>query len=443
MKKTLVIMLALFLAIPAISYAGSATSRWDLTIGGSIKFDVGWADQSGGTGSDMWAAGDPNRNPAAGNTQLYDKYGTQLWGAGESGLNFFVKGPDAWGAHTHAFIAADWTGLWGSYQGGPPANYNMLDLAIAEIGFDWDNTTIDMGTGASWWGMPMTFTNSNAFNDLGFGIKGAAPITPQITIVERFTKQFSAGFGVMTNWNSVNQLQTPAGTGGLGPAAESSNDYRNTLPAFEGKISYSSDSCGKVGPWQLLAELDGFYGQQTEIYGANLSHKEVDQWFVDFKMLLPIIPEKNGNKASALYADAELYWSTGMGGGGNWMANAGPPWLTDIYQRATPGDYHAAGMWGAVAHGQYYFTDAVSINVFYEWAQVNSSNALNNSFYYGPTGAINRGYQWTANLLYDVNPAIRFTLQWDYTDVHYVPPLPNYKSDGTQNVYKFSAQYFF
>ena len=41
-------MLALFLAVPAISYAGSATSRWDLTIGGQIKFDVGWSDYSTG-----------------------------------------------------------------------------------------------------------------------------------------------------------------------------------------------------------------------------------------------------------------------------------------------------------------------------------------------------------------------------------------------------------
>ena len=57
MKKTLVIMLALFLAIPAISYAGSATSRWDMTIGGNIKFDMGWADQSGGNSRACGPAG--------------------------------------------------------------------------------------------------------------------------------------------------------------------------------------------------------------------------------------------------------------------------------------------------------------------------------------------------------------------------------------------------
>ena len=59
MKKIVVVMLALFLAIPAISYAGSATSRWDLTIGGVVKFDVGWTDQSGVFGNDMWTPGNP------------------------------------------------------------------------------------------------------------------------------------------------------------------------------------------------------------------------------------------------------------------------------------------------------------------------------------------------------------------------------------------------
>ena len=45
MKKFIVIALALFLAIPAISFAGSATSRWDVTIGGYIKADFGYTTQ--------------------------------------------------------------------------------------------------------------------------------------------------------------------------------------------------------------------------------------------------------------------------------------------------------------------------------------------------------------------------------------------------------------
>ena len=265
MKKTLVIMLALFLAIPAISYAGSATSRWDLTIGGNIKFDVGWSDQSGAQSSDHVGRRDRGQEPGSPATrQLYNKYGTQMWGAGETGLNFFVKGPDAWGANTHAFILGDFTGFWGAAQAtsGPPANYNTFNLLIAEMAFDWENTTLAMGTGRSFWGMVPTFANSASWNFAGYGGKGAAPVAPQITVDERFTKNWIGGFGIMSPYNAVNGSEPGRQRHGT---ATSTTIFRNPLPAFEGKFAYTSDSCGKVGPWQLLAELDGFYGQVRQI----------------------------------------------------------------------------------------------------------------------------------------------------------------------------------
>ncbi|MGA2107187.1 MAG: hypothetical protein ABSH25_06040 [Syntrophorhabdales bacterium] len=439
MKKTLVIMLALFLAIPAISYAGAVNSRWDMSIGGNIKFDVGWTDQSGGMSSALWAAGNPDRNPTAGNAQVYDKYGTQMWGAGETGLNFFVKGPDAWGAHTHAFILADFTGVWGSAQGQPPTNYNTFNLLIAEMAFDWENTTLAMGTNSSFFGMVPTFANSASWNFAGYGGKGAAPVAPQITVVERFTKNWNAGLGVMSPYNQVNELVSPAGN-----SSPTADIFRNPLPAFEGKIAYTSDSCGKVGPWQLLAEMDGFYGQIRHIYGStgiggDISKKDVDEWFVDFKLLVPVIPEKNGNKASALYFDGEIFWEQGAGQGGSWLANGGTPWLTDDYQRATTGDFHAATAWGVVGHGQFYFTDAVSFNAFYLYTTVDASQALK---LMNPMD-IKSGYQWAANLMYDVNPAVRFTLEWDYSNLNYAAAATGFKSNGSQNVYRLAAYYFF
>ena len=48
MKKIVVVMLALTLAIPAVSFAGSATSRWDLTIGGDIKTDFAYSNIAAG-----------------------------------------------------------------------------------------------------------------------------------------------------------------------------------------------------------------------------------------------------------------------------------------------------------------------------------------------------------------------------------------------------------
>ena len=46
MKKFAVLCVAVMLAIPVSGHAGSATSRWDLTIGGLVKIGSGYADQS-------------------------------------------------------------------------------------------------------------------------------------------------------------------------------------------------------------------------------------------------------------------------------------------------------------------------------------------------------------------------------------------------------------
>lgn len=316
----------------------------------------------------------------------------------------------------------------------PPANYNEFDLLIAEIGFDWEKTSLDFGTNGSMFGMVPTFSLSNSWNFAGYGGKGAAPVAPQVTVTERFTKEWSAGFGIMSPYNTVNAVVSPAGSN----STYDENVLRNPLPAFEGKIAYSSDSCGKVGPWQLLVEVDGFFGEQRQI-NAALDHKDVDEWITDFKFLIPIIPEKNGNKASALYFDGEIFWQQGAGGVANWLANAGPPWLTSDYTRADPNDWHAASMWGIVGHGQFYFTDAVSFNAFYLWSSVNASQALRVA---NPNN-VNGGYQWAANLMYDVNPAVRFTLEWDYSNNHYAAPVTGYKNYGDQNVYRLSAYYFF
>ncbi|HOG39789.1 MAG TPA: hypothetical protein PLL87_05060, partial [Syntrophorhabdaceae bacterium] len=75
MKKFLVVMLALFLAIPAITYAGSVTSKYDVTIGGYVKFDLGWSNQNNGpdyiTASRESIRGNQNRLDEYGNTYMY------------------------------------------------------------------------------------------------------------------------------------------------------------------------------------------------------------------------------------------------------------------------------------------------------------------------------------------------------------------------------------
>ena len=152
MKKVLVIVFALLLALPAASFAGNATSLWDLEIGGMVKFDEGWT------------TGDGGGKPAQLRHALYrpsipqsvaTKYGNQIWGTGETDLNFFIKGPDAFGAKTHAFILGDFIGrldIFGRASnntalntGNSATNYGTFDLIFANMGLDWANTSLLLG----------------------------------------------------------------------------------------------------------------------------------------------------------------------------------------------------------------------------------------------------------------------------------------------------------
>ena len=109
MKKVLILVCALLLALPAAGFAGSASSLWDLTIGGNIKFDLGWAT---GNASGTLDTPVPVYRPTI-PANINTKYGNQLWGLGETGLSFFIKGPDTFGAKTNAFVLGDFTGVWG------------------------------------------------------------------------------------------------------------------------------------------------------------------------------------------------------------------------------------------------------------------------------------------------------------------------------------------
>ena len=95
----------------------------------------------------------------------------------------------------------------------PPGDaYNTFNLLIATMGFDWANTSLEMGVSGSFFGEIATWSNSVGWNALNWGGKGAAPVVPQVTVTQRFDKNWSAGIGMMANYNTVNQLQSPQGS---------------------------------------------------------------------------------------------------------------------------------------------------------------------------------------------------------------------------------------
>ncbi len=440
MKKIFVIMIALFLAIPAISYAGSATSRWDLTIGGDVKFDVGWSSTPSG---DLQAT-QPIFRPTIQGSSVYNandtKYGDMLWGGGETGLNLFVKGPDAWGAKTSAFILADFTGVWGNNAAN---NYGTFNLLIAEMHLDWANTSLKIGQGGSFWGFPMTFANSNAWNAFGGG-KGAAPIYDQITLTERLGKNFSILASVFQNTNFYSGQNT------FTFANQQTAYTRADIPAFALGLDYASDSCGKIGPWKLDFQLAGFYGQAKFLpsdFSVLTGQSNQQYWYGEFKWVVPIIPEKNSNKGGALLFDGNVYTGQVPAGAG-WAAAISD--LSPGFYARSNGDIADPVMTGVYGHAQYWFVDAVSFNAFYNYNAVKQS-ALQGSIVTGapssPDLALSGGKNesnYIANIMYEVNPAIRLTFEYDKTvENFYAASVAGFKNSLDINVYRMSMYYFF
>jgi len=413
--------------MPAISYAGSATSRWDLMIGGTIKFQTGWADSKlGGTTTQSGAAG-ISRNDATGYDSKENAFGHQFWGAGESGFNFLVKGPDTFGAKTSAFMSVDFSGAWGN------TNYGSANVVLAKMDFDWPNTSLSIGDAGTAYGMLPTFTVIPSFSSNGFGAKGSAPVHPQITLTQRFGKEWSAKFGIASPVNVYRSADNF-------PTGQITDSWRTNLPAFHGGITYSSGACGKVGPNQLTFGVSGLYNKVKYTYDDSAGHvfdSDQRQYLADFKVLVPIIPEKNGNKAGALFADGAYFYSQAAS---NWIAGWGGQAATNAYNRGTLSspEWSYGHFNGYILHAAYYVTDPFHIEAFWwnSWTQV--SQRVGNA----GTSAKD-GRQFILALIYDASPAVRFTFDYENSKTKYYKATANHKDYGTQNVYQLTAYYFF
>ncbi len=483
MKKVLIVVCALLLAVPAVSFAGSATSMWDLTIGGNVKFDTGWT--TGGAAGALWS-GIPEFRPTVPQNQD-TKYGNQIWGAGESALNFFIKGPDTWGAKTHAFLMGDFTGVWGG------SNYGTFDLVAANMVFDWPMTSLTIGqAGLTFMCYPTAFQQLE-WNPQGWGGRAPAPVTPEILLTQKLSKEFNVQFGIFDpedvgagtnafpNFTSGNVKPGLLPFGGPPMANYTQNFYtRSPIPGIQGAINYGSDACGRIGPWNLQFGLDGIYGQQKftqgsapvtpagtvagQTVGSNpditpipgpanaagtLSDHSINIWAAMFKWMVPIIPEKNQNKTGALLFDGD-FWAT-QGWGQGMVASAGDMFAGNIpaalaYVRPDL-TIVAPLIEGVFLHGQYWLTDKVSFNAWYSYSTLNATSYQRSIAPLSENAATanisNVVQDLTVNLLYDVNPAIRLGVEFNDTRQHFANQAVGFGNEAVVDGYRFSAYYFF
>lgn len=451
MKRFFVIALALLLAVPAISYAGSATSRWDLAIGGYVKVDFGYSDE---LRANQYIA--PYRDSKA--TKVGgDEYGNWFMEGVQTRLNFTVKGPDVWGMKTMAFIEGDFYGTGGTTtrQGAfrlRHAFMKMIDKNF-EITFA-GNTTQVWGTPT---GMGQLLLTMVPWLDPGLSI-GAGRV-PQINI-EYFAmnRDLSMLFGIFLNTNTVGGTSLNNTSGPI-------DNFTMGGPSFHGRIKYETEKIGKIGNDKLAFVVDGFWGKEKRAWNSTTlaaltatgtatkwDDKTIDSWGAHGSFFVPILPEKKGDKTGSVGLSAFGWIAQNPGYIGPYPLTAGqsPAFgIAGTYGSATTSYVRSDGSWTApTLYGwgpqlYVYFTNNVMLDLAYSEIKANLSQRYKNNL--ATTANLEKVTQFVSMLSYDPNPALKFALSWDYNKAYYSRPDATgaFGRKGTSNVYRFAAFYFF
>jgi hypothetical protein len=412
-----------------------------MTIGGYVKVDWGWSDK--GIGSDTFVA--PRKsNSVVGFRERRDaEYGVMYAGVGETRLNFLVKGPDAWGAKTSAFVEFDFRGAGygnlGSQNGA--STYDNALIRHAFMKFDWQNDSLLVG---KFWAnynlvpIPIILT---AFNELGEAKNNRVT---QIKWTHMFGKNLS------TNLAFLAPTQDGMGRNGMDYFGVDSQYSRSMAPFLSGGIDFASDACGKIGTTKLAFGASGLIGYTKETWDSptvarNLDDKNVKSWGLSTYFTVPIIPERNNNKAGA--------W--GIAGGAkvdsNIQAINGPVISVNsgAYARGL-GVREVAPTWLSYwATTNFYFTDKVSINALYASTRLATVSNVWRRTAFGLAPLQNDTYSLI--LAYQVNPAI--TLAAEATQIYTkygndsgaIAGNPNVPGSdrGKANVFRMGAWYYF
>jgi hypothetical protein len=433
MKKFIVVAIAVLLAIPAISFAGSATSRWDLSLGGYVEFDMGWADK--GVNADYALAPRDSYGVYESRAAEYDSQ----YAAGAAGrLWWIVKGPDAWGGKTSAYVEGDFRGQTN--------DYGEFNLRHAFMKIDFANDSFQIGRQWQRWGAHFPFGGYLlAFSGLGPSLKGQR--NEAIVWDHRFTKEWAMYLGVYHNSNQDFGARTL-------------DDFsQSPYPFFEYGFKYTTDSCGRIGNQIMMFDLGGFLGWERKIVDTDpaqdisLLDDDLNQaWGVALKYYIPIIPERKGNKAGAFGIGGNAFVGQNLG----WYGGVGSYPRPDNSPNSQNLSYPHS--WGGWFQMDYWFTDKLSFHGWYSHAQNKySGRFLDPASFTTNQNVMKKNQQYIFNVSYDVNAAMRFGLEYAHIRTHYgnysfteftpaTDPRTFYISGdkkGTLNTVRIGAWYFF
>ncbi len=429
MKKVFIVCAVLLLALPSIGLAGSATSRWDMTLGGYVKFDVVYADKAVGVNNTF------SPRDSRGNVDVAEDSTSNLtWGDAETRLNWLMRGPDALGAKTSAFVEGEFVGRGNTETG-------LFQLRHAYMQMVWPKTTLIIGQTWQAWGFTGTL-NILSYLENHYN-KGIRP--PQIRVTRSFNKNFSGTFAVQAPYNSL----TAGGNVGIQQSANS------LIPDLVTEFVFASDALGKIGPYNLKLAFGGFWGQDKYLVndaasGVHFTDKKIDRYGVEFWWHVPIISEKKGSKAGALAFTGGILGGKGMG---NYLAGYNVPAYDRSHGNATvvsgattsipdANPAYATFMAGWV-QSTYYLTDKLFATAVYGSQTNNLSDAYVNTAS-TTTGVLRRYQNFIFNIMYDINAAIRVGAEYTHvTNAYANRATATAASMGSFSTIRLGAYYFF
>ncbi len=423
MKKLLLVALAILLAVPAVGHAAVASRMWDLTIQGYVAAIVQFSDQN----DKLATQGTPARRTGTGEVEAneFSNLATNV----DSRIGFLAKGPDTWGAKTSAYMEWDFAGFASGTNGAARIRHTWIN-------WDWAKDSIRFGNQGSIW------------RDVGMGLPpGASSVIAEPVVwggprdfelrwTHRYSKQFETKFAAV--WGGLDKF-FESGT---------ANEYTHTnLPFLAGQARWNSDSCGKVGNMNLAVVANAVVGQYAKMRDTGVAgHNRYSQthgygWLANAAVQVPIIPEKQGNKAGSIVLFGYLEAVQGLPIGVNpgsytrsiYTSPSGP-----VY--ASADDYSYPRGYLAQATGYFYMANSVFVNLTYG---LNKYEGSTRALRAGNT--VDRKQFYLVSLAYQPNPALYMGIEYAryVADYNHGSAYPAGQSQGVSNAIRFGAYYYF
>ena len=413
MKKILVFVLALALALPAVAFA-----KAEFSLGGFIKLDTFWDSTQNGK----------NMNTPLTRTNDVMHHGNLRFTAQGSRFNFTIKGPKVFGAQTTGFIEMDFDNVNGVSNSASQVYTPRLRHAMFRL--NWPETELLFG---QYWSLFSSWY-AESTQDGPFQVTGTPTARlPQIRVTQK----------LYSDWSLIG-LVGMANTGDFGGSnlysANSTNGSAAETPQIQGSVKYAHDYWGKaayyghpipftaqiMAGWQRnIARTDNnvtlatINNNNVFVGSQNINNTYVSPWCVMGTLFIPVLPTHSANLAGTASILAQ-FW---IGQGVNAFGFTGDQTNVFKYENWDDWSVQLLKRWGGFVEGQYYFTNQWYMNVAYALSKTYGvdQSYVSNGFgtfqqyaYNNVNGQFATQQEINATLWYRPVQALKFGLQYSF-----------------------------